>query len=650
MKKIIIFIACNIFVLGLLAQTNKNILPTQSHELLNKYLVDIMHKQYAERKKRLNDALQSKEKLAAYQQDCKLQYKRLLTSFPKNIENAFPVADSIESIARDTYTIQKIILSKRITTNLYLPNQKGVKPAILFFCGHEMTSKATESYQKTAILLVKQGFIVLVIDPTGQGERVQLTDSTGKNLTRGSTTEHTLLNTGAGMIGWCVMNEELIDNFMCMNYLCSRSDVDKTKIGCIGNSGGGAQTSYYSAMDNRIKAAACCSWFTQRDRMLAINGPDDGCQYLWNEGRAQLEIADYYIMQAPRPTLILAGKKDFIDYKGSLNAFDELKQVFSKLGKPENAEYFAYDDGHGISKPKREVAARFFKKQLMNNDSPVTEGELAVLPDSVLRCTKSGQMRVEVKQEASMQERNLEMAKYYVKNRNNFQVFGVDSSRTIIKKILNLPDTKETIQIERVGKKTNDANYLGQSFIISRKDEPELPAQLLLPKNGLNPQAKVFILLSDSGMQQMLHTPTTDSLLVKGNAVILTDPRGIGETKDDPTKNNKKYYNDDYRNSALSLFIGRPLLGQRVVDILSVLDFISAQPELKELPISCITHGNIGVAAIHTAYLDNRLQKVDTNHCEKSWITLIEKPMEKNKLSLAIPKVLMYYDIPLLLK
>jgi hypothetical protein len=41
--------------------------------------------------------------------------------------------------------------------------------------------------------------------------------------------------------------------------------------------------------------------------MYALYGPDDGCQYLANELREELEIADYYIMQAPRPTLILAG-------------------------------------------------------------------------------------------------------------------------------------------------------------------------------------------------------------------------------------------------------------------------------------------------------------------------------------------------------
>lgn len=651
MKKVFLFCLCNLFIFCLLAKSKTNALLPNGQGLLNQYLVDVMHKQYAERKNRLNKALQSTQGIAAYQKECMQQYKRLLTNYPHNIQKLLPLVDSVGYIARDGYEIQKLILSKRITANLYAPNGAGVKPAILFFCGHEMSSKATESYQKTAILLVKQGFIVLVIDPTGQGERVQLTDSGGKNLTRGSTTEHTLLNTGAGLIGWSIINEELIDNFMCMNYLCSRKDVDTEKIGCIGNSGGGAQTTYFSAMDGRIKASVCCSWFTKRDRMLAINGPDDGCQYLWNEGRTQLEIADYYIMQAPRPTLVLAGKRDFIDYDGSLQAFDELKQVYTKLGEPGNAEYFAYDDGHGISKPKREVAVTFFKRHLMDKDTAaMVEGDLKVLPDSLLQCTRSGQVRVDIPKEPSLQQRNINMAMYYYKNRASFGIRGLDSSRVLVKKLLNLPTHVEPIDIDGIGKKLHKPHYKGRYFLVEKEDEPDLPLLLLMPKKELTPLSKVYVLVNDSGMQQTLLMPGTDSLLADGNVVVLADPRGIGATKDDPAKNNKKFYNDDYRNAALSLFIGRPLLGQRVVDLFSVLDFIGMQPKLKDLPIYCTAYGNIGIAAIHAAFIDSRIKKLHTYNCLDSWTKLIENPLDKNRLNLAIPNVLMYYDIPALKK
>ncbi len=65
-------------------------------------------------------------------------------------------------IQRIDYTVEKVIYESRpghhVTSNLYLPAGKGPFPAVLIFCGHEMTSKATVSYQETAILFAANGY------------------------------------------------------------------------------------------------------------------------------------------------------------------------------------------------------------------------------------------------------------------------------------------------------------------------------------------------------------------------------------------------------------------------------------------------------------------------------------------------------------
>jgi dienelactone hydrolase len=604
-----------------------------------------MHRQYAERKQRLQKALQTTETLQAYQKDVQMQYKRLFVNYPNNLEQVVPTVDSIKSIACDKYNILKLIINRRITCNLYLPHTEGKKPGILFLCGHEMSSKATESYQKTAILLANNGFVVLVIDPSGQGERVQLLDEKGKNLTKGSTTEHTLLSMGAGLVGWNEVNEMLIDNTLCLNYLSARPEVDATKIGCIGNSGGGAQTSYLSAMDKRIKAAACCSWFTQRDRMFNINGPDDGCQYLWNEGRAQLEIDDYYIMQAPRPTLILAGKRDFIDYTGSQQAFEELKQVYTVLGQAQQAEYFAYDDGHGISQPKREVAVRFFRKYFLNDSTLIEEKDLKTLPDSMLRCTRSGQMLVDFPKEESLQMRNYQMTQYYERFRRSFDQHELDTCRSIVKQLLNLDPNPAKVKARLQSETRMHPLYEERNYIVMRKGEPDMPVRVMMPNNKCCRIFKAYILMCDSGITAGEDMALTDSIIQQGHSVILIDPRGIGETKDQADKNNKKYYSNDYRNAALSLFIGRPLLGQRVTDILSAIAFVDNERSLRNCRIELIAVGNIGVAAMHAAFLDSRVRRADIRNCLSSWKEIIENPTDKNHMNLLVPNVLRFYDL-----
>lgn len=62
-------------------------------------------------------------------------------------------------------------------------------------CGHGLRGKGSGS--NSAILMALNGIATLVVDPIGQGERLQLIDvKSFEPLTRGATTEHTLLNPG----------------------------------------------------------------------------------------------------------------------------------------------------------------------------------------------------------------------------------------------------------------------------------------------------------------------------------------------------------------------------------------------------------------------------------------------------------------------
>ena len=168
----------------------------------------------------LHSALETPDGLADYREQCRQKYISLLGEMPASTPLNARVTGRIDRV---DYAIEKVIYESRpghhVTSNLYLPAGKGPFPAVLIFCGHEMTSKATVSYQETAILFAANGIAALVVDPVSQGERVQFTDFAGKRILRGSTTEHTLLNAGASLTGTSIVAWELFDNVRSLDYL-----------------------------------------------------------------------------------------------------------------------------------------------------------------------------------------------------------------------------------------------------------------------------------------------------------------------------------------------------------------------------------------------------------------------------------------------
>lgn len=188
----------------------------------------------------------------------------------------------------------------------------------------------------------------MVVDPFGQGERLQLIDESGKPLTRGATTEHTLLNAGLNLVGTSLAAQEFWDNSRALDYLMTRNDIDKEHIGVYGCSGGGTQTAYFLGMDKRVKVAAICSFFSTRERTLELQGPSDGCQHIPYEGCERLEVPDFAMMIAPKPLLILSGKYDFVDLWGAQQGFKELKSVYQALGCADRVDMLIVETGHGL--------------------------------------------------------------------------------------------------------------------------------------------------------------------------------------------------------------------------------------------------------------------------------------------------------------
>jgi dienelactone hydrolase len=550
-------------------------------------------------------------------------------------------------IQQEGYEIEKVVYQSfanhHVTANLYIPSGKGPFPAALLFCGHEDAGKATASYQQTAILFAKNGFVVFVIDPISQSERYQVVDEKGKPLTRGGTTEHTLLNEACNLFGNSVPGYELLDNVRGLDFLVTRPEVDTTRIGCLGNSGGGMQTIYFAGYDQRVKIFAPCSYLDNRERVLEMSGPADGCAQIPGEGKMQLELDDYLIAAAPKPLLVLAGRYDFIDYNGTSIAYKELEKVYDLFGQSKKLQLFTYDDGHGISQPKREAAVTWFRKWFYNDDKPVKETGFREYGDSALFATASGNINTDFVNEFSITKRNLEQFNATSARRANFISQDKKQVKQKIRELLSVANFSGNVaDEEKPAEIINDIAFHKEIFRLN--DEIPLPVLIVYSPFGTK---KIVIWVNDQGKKKIADSAALMHEYQQQECItLIADTRGTGETADKPELNDPKYFNKEYRNAMLSLHISKPLVGQRVSDILILLQAIENNAAYNGIPIELNATGVNCLPALHAAVLDSRITRLNLYNSISSFKTILEKPAEKNWYSYVIPGVLNFYDIP----
>jgi hypothetical protein len=379
-------------------------------------------------------------------------------------------------------------------------------------------------------------------------------------------------------------------------------------------------------------------------------------------GAAGLDVADWPIMFAPKPLLLLTGRYDFVDQTDMEAAYADMHRAYAALGQAEKTDIFTYDDGHGISAPKREAAVAWFRRWLGASGPLVTEGNDQPLPEAVLRCTATGQVATAFKDEVSLADLHLAEARRLARQR---PASSPETLADVVRRQLGLPDQPKLLSLFVAQRDTLrlPSGLALPSLLLRRPGEPPLPARLLLPHH----EATALVLwLPGQGMAATLRDSAARLAAYQrqGTAVLLADLRGLGETSDLVAFNDPKYYNQTYRPALLALHTGRPLLAQRVLDISTLLRFLrySGQYEYHEanhwprLPLLLRADGPAALAALHAALLsieaapgpdsDRPVSQVQVSGGPPSFQYFFENPAAKDAYSEVVPGVLRSYDVP----
>jgi len=157
----------------------------------------------------------------------------------------------------------------------------------------------------------------------------------------------------------------VFDDQRAVDYLASRPDVDSTRIGCGGLSGGGLRTVMLTGADERIRCSCCVGMMTTwRDYLLNKCYTHTWMCYVPGLPR-DLDYPEVLGLGAPNPVLVLNNRQDALFTMPEMERADRiLTEVYKKAGASDRYRTTFYDGPHKFDREMQKEAFAWFDRWL----------------------------------------------------------------------------------------------------------------------------------------------------------------------------------------------------------------------------------------------------------------------------------------------
>jgi len=575
------------------------------------------------------EQIRSLADLRAYQTGVREKFLRALGGFPERT----PLNPRVlRVIDRGEYVIENIVFESLpgffVPGNLYRPKSLSAPaPGILGVCGHAVAGKSQpQVIQMTDINLVQKGYVVFQIDPPGQNEM----GWNGEPWTfremhyNGSGYAHNLMALNSLLVGHSLTRYFLWDGIRAVDYLTSRQEVDAEKVGIWGCSGGGGQSMYIAAIDERIKAAVP--------------------------------------IIAPRSLTIVGAAKEGIPLWALQAPYEELKGIYDRVRASAQLA-LGLVEGFHCEQSVRQFAYWTFNRAFGKEGEGLREVDRSVLPSSVGPEGKRQSTPLDVAPHSSMvrdfhsatvQTLLAETATDLAARRptpatnGGWEPYCADLRRRI-GACLRLQGGREPAVIfesavERDGFTIQRLSCGVEPGIVLRLEiyEPEV-AQPRIPvlylRDQVPPAGDLLVGASD-----------LYDLMTVGHTVLTVEVRGL---------NDPGLYEDTIvfgvsthhtRRVHEALAVGRPLFGQRVCDVLAAARVLGDHAA-RSGGITLIGDGVGGLWGMYAAVFDTRISAVAVRDGLSSYQSVMETSLptwvqSDRESSVVIPGALESFDLP----
>ncbi|MEC9009912.1 MAG: acetylxylan esterase [Planctomycetota bacterium] len=570
------------------------------------------------------------------------QWKELRTAVRKNLVAAIGLSTDapgpvpvrkVGEQKKDGYRIEHLVLRTirtrdgwiEMPANAYVPDapSKNAKPmpAVLCVHGHWSGAKQDPVVQSRCIGLAKLGFFVLSVDAFGAGER-GLKTPLGEY--HGEMVAATLWPTGTLLCGIQVW-----ENMRAVDYLQTRPEVDPQRLGVTGTSGGGNQTIYAGALDERFQCVVpVCS---VGNYQAYLGAACCMCELV----PGALTFTDEWQvlgLVAPRALMVINATRDAVQFSvgEARKSVAGASKVFDLYDRSAAIRHVPIESGHDYNQPMREAMYGWMTRHLkgIGDGSPIPEPKLQPEDREAVRVwPKDSRPETHI----SLPQYSRHLAAAAMKK----QVEPMHAEHWESEAEWRVAHLRRLCQVPG-GKKsemgTVKVTKSGKSLELQIESEPGIVVTTRWHPGGKS-RSRLALVLDLAGASSAARSAEYAEALESGWDVAVVELRATGSLA---PKGNRVRRALDHNASQWAMWIGRPLVTQWVTDIRRVLEGLGKLVYKGRLPkVRLVGRGEAGPLAVVAGALEPGIDQVHTHGAPVSVIT--DEPYEDGPIGTLIP-------------
>jgi hypothetical protein len=535
------------------------------------------------------------------------------------------------SIQMKGYTIKNIAFQTLpgvyATANLYIPDSKGPFPAVINMLGHWRKGKSEkDGPQPLGHTLALNGYVCLTIDPWGAGER---TSEHGVFEYHGANLGASLLNIGESLNG-----VQISDNIRGVDLLISLPFVDSKNIGATGASGGGNQTMWLAAMDERIKAAVpVVSIGTFESYIMRSNCV---CELL-NDGLSLTEEAGVLSLIAPRALKMCNHKQDAAPSFFPLEmqrTFNNTRPVYKMLGAENNISSQVIDRTHGYWSEDREAMLGWFDLHLKGKGTGAPKKELPfeLLSDEKLYVYPIGKRDPLITTTAAYSQRRGEELRAAFLNAGTIDVSEKQKELRSILRINGQAD------LRKVHRHTSLGGW--DRLALESSDDKLIPVLHMAPSIS----SMGYVIISNPAGKKAISLEQIAELKKEGQGIVVVDLSGTGEVSSNKENSGNRSM-VLHAQSRSELWLGKTILGEWVKELGIVSEFIRSNYRAQTISLDGTKES--GLAGLFLAALGGRVDDIVLRDAPLSYLFDTSGSVDFFSMGIHLPGFLKWGDVSL---